>query len=184
MVKLIKSTVKCYRKKTKKTVGGKKKTYEYNQYLVPLKISDQLECGLDVFVVLQDELDGMFNDEGELVGDQDELQRHIGVYQKELDELEWKHSELSRSYKELVAKNMKNNQQIRGLTAELENLRVNNQELQTNLKVERENYQTLKKKHQLDVEKAELLEEELSKHRGDFWTAIRSKLASKEEKDL
>jgi hypothetical protein len=89
MVKLIKSTVKCYRKKTKKTVGGKKKTYEYNQYLVPLKISDQLECSQEVFVVPEDDLDGMLNEEGQLVGDQTELQRHVGVYQKELDELEW-----------------------------------------------------------------------------------------------
>jgi chromosome segregation ATPase len=184
MVKLIKSTVKCYRKKTKKTVGGKRKTYEYNQYLVPLKISDQLECNQDVFVVLEDELEGMLNEEGELVGDQKELHRHIDVYQKELDELEWKHGELSRSYKESVAKNTKNNQQIRTLTAEVENLRVNNQELEKDLKIERENHQILEKKHQLEVKKAQLLEEELSKHKGDFWNAIKSKLASKEEKDL
>ncbi|MEN6329547.1 MAG: hypothetical protein ABFC91_04580 [Methanobacteriaceae archaeon] len=184
MVKLIKSTVKCYRKKTKKAVGGKKKTYEYNQYLVPLKISDKLDCSQDVFVVPEDDLEGMLNEEGELVGDQNELQRHIGVYQKELDELEWKHGELSRSYKELVAKNTKNNQHIRRLTAELENLRLNNQELEKDLKVERENHLALEKKHQLEVKKAEILEEELSKHKGDFWTTIKSKLASKEEKDL
>jgi chromosome segregation ATPase len=184
MVKLIKSTVKCYRKKTKKTVGGKKKTYEYNQYLVPLKISDQLECSQEVFVVPEDDLEGMLNEEGELVGDQTELQRHIGVYQKELDELEWKHSELSRSYKELVAKNTRTNQQIRKLTAELENLRLNNQKLENDLKLESENHLALEKKHQQEVKKAELLEEELSKHKGDFWTAIKSKLASKEEKDL
>jgi hypothetical protein len=42
----------------------------------------------------------------------------------------------------------------------------------------------LEKKYQLEVKKAQLLEEELSKHKGDFWTAIKSKLASKEEKDL
>jgi chromosome segregation ATPase len=184
MVKLIKSTVKCYRKKTKKTVGGKKKTYEYNQYLVPLKISDQLECSQDVFVVSESELQGMLDEEGQLVGDRKELQRHIDVYQKELDELEWKHGELSRSYKELVAKNTKNNQQIRQLTAELENIHLQNQELENDLKIERENHEVLEKKHQLEVKKSQILEEELSKHKGDFWTAIKSKLASKEEKDL
>lgn len=184
MVKLIKSTVKCYRKKTKKTVGGKRKTYEYNQYLVPLKISDHLECSQDVLVVPEDELEGMLNEDGQLVGDQKKLQRHIDVYQKELDELEWKHGELSRSYKDLVAKNTKNNQQTRRLTAELENLRLNNQELENDLKSEREKNLALEKKHQLEMEKAQLLEEELSKHKGDFWTAIKSKLASKEEKDL
>ncbi len=184
MVKLIKSTVKCYRKKTKKTVGGKRKTYEYNQYLVPLKISDQLECNQDVYVVLENELEGMLNEEGELVGDQKAFQRHIDVYQKELDELEWKHGELSRSYKELVAKNTKNNQLIRKLTSEVENLRLVHQELEKNLKIERENHLALEKRHQLEVKKAQLLEEELSKHKGDFWTSIRSKLVSKEEKDL
>jgi chromosome segregation ATPase len=152
--------------------------------LVPLKISDQLECSQDVLVVPENELEGMLDEEGELVGDQTELQRHIDVYQKELDELEWKHGELSRSYKELVAKNTKNNQQMRRLTSELENLRLNNQALEKDLEIERENNQALEKKHRLEVKKAELLEEELSKHRGDFWTAIKSKLASKEEKDL
>jgi hypothetical protein len=44
MVKVIKSAVKCYKKKTKKTVGGKRKIYEYNQYLIPLKRSDKFEC--------------------------------------------------------------------------------------------------------------------------------------------
>ena len=42
MVKMVKSAVKCYKKKTKKNVAGQKKTYEYNQYLVPLKSSDNL----------------------------------------------------------------------------------------------------------------------------------------------
>lgn len=183
MVKLIKSTVKCYRKKTKKTVGGKRKTYEYNQYLVPLKRSDQLECSQDVFVVPENELEKMLDEEGQLVGDKKELQRHVDAYQKELDELEWKHGELSRSYKDLVAKNTKNNQEIRRLTAELENLRLKNQELESDLEVERENHQALEEKYQLEVKKAQLLEEELSKHKGDFWTAIKSKLASREEKN-
>jgi ABC-type phosphate transport system auxiliary subunit len=83
-----------------------------------------------------------------------------------------------------VAKNTKTNQQIRKLNAELENLRLNNQKLENDLKLERENHLALDKKHQQEVKKAELLEEELSKHKGDFWTAIKSKLASKEEKDL
>ena len=58
------------------------------------------------------------------------------------------------------------------------------QELEKNLKIERENHLALEKRHQLEVKKAQLLEEELSKHKGDFWTSIRSKLVSKEEKDL
>ena len=62
MVKVIKSAVKCYKKKTKKTVGGKKKIYEYNQYLVPLKRSDKFECSEEVFIIPQNQI-------AELVGE-------------------------------------------------------------------------------------------------------------------
>ena len=56
MVKVIKSAVKCYKKKTKKTVGGKRKIYEYNQYLVPLKRSDNFDCSEEVFILPQREI--------------------------------------------------------------------------------------------------------------------------------
>lgn len=183
MVRLVKSTVKCYKKKTKKTVGGKRKTYEYNQYLVPLKRSDRLECSQEVFLVLEKDLKGLLNEEGELVGDQTALKRHVSFYQKELDELEWKHGELSRSYKELVSKNTRTNQELRRLTEELESLRHVNQKLEKDLKLEKEDHQKLEEKHRREVEKSKILEEELSKHKGDFWTSIRSKISSKEDKD-
>ncbi|HMK53747.1 MAG TPA: hypothetical protein VK444_03110 [Methanobacteriaceae archaeon] len=183
MVKLVKSAVKCYKKKTKKTVGGKRKTYEYNQYLVPLKRSDVLECSQEVFVVLQNDLEGLLNEKGELVGDQSAFKRHVEAYRKELDELEWKHGELSKSYKELVSKNTKTNQELRRLTEELKNFHQINQKLEKDLKVEKEDHQELEKRYLREVEKSKIMEEELSKHKGDFWTSIRSKISNKEDKD-
>ena len=38
---------------------------------------------------------------------------HLEAYERELAELEWKHNELSKSYKELVSKNSKNNKKLR-----------------------------------------------------------------------
>ncbi|WP_337972237.1 hypothetical protein [Methanobacterium petrolearium] len=119
-MKLVKSQVKCYKKKTKKNVGGQKKTYEYNQYLVPLKRADNLDCSMDVFIIPQSDLNDLIDEKGELKdisGDEDEYKRHLAEYEAELADLEWKHSQLSKSYKELFKKHNK----IRKKNQELEN---------------------------------------------------------------
>ena len=88
MAELIKSTVKCYKKKTKKTVGGEKKTYEYNQYQVPLKKSDNLVCEEEVFIIPQNYFEGLI--EAEVESQLEDLEQHKEIlvgYKKELADL-------------------------------------------------------------------------------------------------
>ena len=132
MVDLVKSTVKCYKKKTKKMVGGHRKTYEYNQYQVPLKKSDNLACSEEVFVIPQSQFEDLVETEE---ARHDNLKQHksiIAEFEKELADLEWKHGELSRSYKALVSKNAQTNKKFRleqekNTTLNEENTKLKNQ---------------------------------------------------------
>ena len=184
MADLVKSKVKCYKKKTKKTVAGETKVYEYNQYQVPLKKSDNLACSEEVFIIPQDQFDDII--EAELVDHQQDLRQHKGAiseFQKDLKDLEWKHGELSRSYKALVSKNAKTNKKLRLETEKNNNIHEENQKLKTQLQKLYKEYQDLKDTHKSKLEKIELPEDENLKKDQDFWTSIRSRLSGKEIKD-
>jgi len=132
LVKLVKSQVKCYKKKTKKNVGGQKKTYEYNQYLVPLKRADNLDCSMDVFIIPQKDLKELIDEEGELKdisGQKDEHKRHLAEYEAELADLEWKHSQLSKSYKDLFKKHNKIRKKNQELKEKVETLESDRKKL-------------------------------------------------------
>lgn len=185
MVELIKSTVKCYKKKTKKIVGGRKKTYEYNQYQVPLSKSDNLKCSEDVLVIPQSQFDGLI--EGEVESQLNELeqnQRIVTEYEKELTELEWKHSELSRSYKAIVTKNAKTNKRLRLEEEKIVSLDKENQKLLRQLQQLNTEYSDLKNENKTLIKKNNLIDDEINlKKDQDLWTALRSRLSKKEIKD-
>ncbi len=185
MVELIKSTVKCYKKKTKKMVGGQRKTYEYNQYQVPLKKSDNLACSEEVFIIPQNQFEGLI--EVEVEAQQQDLTRYKGLiaeFEKELAELEWKHGELSRSYKTLVSKNAQNNKRLR-LEGEKNNtLKEENQKLKIQLKQLYEDHQDLKNIYETLLKKVKITEDESNlKKDQDIWKSIRSRFSSREIKD-
>jgi chromosome segregation ATPase len=147
MVELVKSRVKCYKKKTKKNVGGQKKTYEYNQYQVPLKRSDNLDCSMEVFIIPKSDLKHLINEEGELKdisGQKEEYKAHIAQYETELAELEWKHNQLSKSYKDLFNKHNKARKNQKELEEKVETLENHRMKLINALKKERETYRGLK----------------------------------------
>ena len=186
MVKVIKSAVKCYKKKTKKTVGGKRKIYEYNQYLVPLKRSDNFECSEDVFIMPQTEILELVGEDLSLaeeylknIGTKD---NNIDAYERELAELEWKHNELSKSYKELVTKHTKTNKKLRVDNERINTLEDEKDKLMNKLKEISGLYKTLKNNYDLETEKNKVLEEELNIHKDkDIWTSLKSRLGSKKE---
>lgn len=147
MAELIKSTVKCYKKKTKKTVGGEKKTYEYNQYQVPLKKSDNLVCEEEVFIIPQNYFEGLI--EAEVESQLEDLEQHKEIlvgYKKELADLEWKHNELSRSYKSLVSKNAQTNKKICLVEEKNTNLERENRKFKNQLQQLMKDYKDLKEK--------------------------------------
>ena len=185
MVELIKSTVKCYKKKTKKMVAGKKKTYQYNQYQVPLKKSDNLTCDEEVLVIPQNQFDGLIKDEVEThLGNLEHHQRTVTAYEKELAELEWKHSELSRSYKAIVTKNAKNNKRLRVGEEKIASLERENQNLLSRLQRINQDYDNLKSENEALLKRYNLIEDETNlKKDQDLWTALRSRLTKKEVKD-
>lgn len=184
MVKVIKSAVKCYKKKTKKTVGGKKKIYEYNQYLVPLKRSDKFECSEEVFIIPQKQIGGLVGEDPSLAEDYlknlGATNTHLEAYERELAELEWKHNELSKSYKELVSKNSKTNKKLRLETERVKILESDKERLMTKLEEVSDIHKDLKKNYELETEKVKVLEEELNKDK-DIWTSLKSRLGSKKD---
>jgi uncharacterized phage infection (PIP) family protein YhgE len=188
MVKVIKSAVKCYKKKTKKIVGGKRKTYEYNQYLVPLKRSDNFDCSEEVFILPQTEILELV---GEDVSVAEDYLKNIGTkdsnlhaYEKELAELEWKHNELSKSYKELVSKHTKTNKKLRLEDERIKTLEDEKERLMRKLEEISGLYKTLKKNYELETEKNKVLEDELNIHKDkDIWTTLKSRLGSKKDGD-
>jgi hypothetical protein len=196
MVKLIKSAVKCYTKKTRKTVGGKKKTYEYKQYLVPLKKSDNLECSEDVFILTQGNLEDMFgiSELSQLDGYLRRVQGYqssIGEYQKQLTELDWKHREITKSYKALLTKHTKSTQKMKAALEMMKNLEGQNQTLakdlsdkKTEYSVLEDKYKVLKDKYEAEMAKSKNLEDERNVDKNkDIWTALKSRLVKKELKD-
>lgn len=182
MVDLVKSTVKCYKKKTKKMVGGHRKTYEYNQYQVPLKKSDNLTCSEEVFVVPQSQFEDLI--EAELkASHQKDLKQHKGIlaeFEKELADLEWKHGELSRSYKTLVSKNAKTNKKYRLEQEKSTTLNEENNKLKSQLKNIYNEYKNLKNVNETLLEKIKSIEDDSNQ---DLWKSLKSRVFTREMKD-
>jgi hypothetical protein len=208
MAKLVKSAVKCYKKKTKKTVSGQNRTYEYNQYLVPLKTSDKLNCSMEVFIIPYDDLVDFIDEDGKIAGDflgqGEEYRRRLAEYETELAELEWKHGELSRSYKELFKKHNKSRKRRQELEERIEQLDDDREKLIITLKKEKDDNQGLKTTYEEELKKNKILEEELSLQNGndkigtdkkikddgdgdnrdtDIWKVLRSRLTKKEQEE-
>jgi len=186
MVKVIKSAVKCYKKKTKKTVGGKRKIYEYNQYLVPLKRSDNFECSEDVFIIPQTQILELVGDDLSLAEDYlkdiGAKESNLDVYERELAELEWKHNELSRSYKELVTKHTKTNKKLRVDNERINTLESEKEKLMRKLEEVSGLYKALKNNYDTEAEKNKVLKEELNIQKDkDIWTSLKSRLGSKKD---
>ena len=175
MAELIKSTVKCYKKKTKKTVGGERKTYEYNQYQVPLKKSDNLVCEEEVFIIPQNYFEGLI--EAEVESQLEDLEQYKGLlvgYKKELADLEWKHSELSRSYKSLVSKNAQTNKKIRLEEEKNTNFETENKKLKDQLQQLMKDYKDIK-------EKIKVTDDSELKKDVDILKQIRSRFSSSKD---
>jgi len=208
MVKLVKSSVKCYKKKTKKTVGGQRRAYEYNQYLVPLKTSDMLDCSMEVFIIPQDDLVDLVDENGKMkenfLGKDEEYKRRLSDYETELAELEWKHGELSRSYKELFKKHNKSRKRWEELEERIEQLKKDREKLTIALKKEKDDNQVLKSAYEETMKRNNLLEEKLNLQEGydkistqkkikddvdgndketDIWNVLKSRLIKKDQED-
>jgi len=211
MVKLVKSAVKCYKKKTKKTVGGKKKTYEYNQYLVPLKRSDKLDCSMEVFIIPQSELKDLLDEEGELkdISTQEtEYKKHLAQYENELADLEWKHSQLSKTYKGLFNKYNKarrKQQELEETVKQLESDRTKLINALKKVKEDKELHKTIQKGSSPEISGQEnavkpgkenlvknadssvnadkKVKDEKDDKDKDIWTTLRSRLTKKEQEE-
>lgn len=186
MVQIIKTFVKCYKKKAKKTVGGKQKIYEYNQYLIPLKRSDNLECSEGVLIIPEKYFKELFGVEDtwaikEYLSKLKGYERNIGEYKKEFKDLEWKHNELSKSYKELLSKYTKANKKFRLDTAKLEELEAENEELAKKFNLRDSEYQKLKENYERELNKATILEDELKPNEDkDFWAMLKNRISKKD----
>ena len=203
MVKLVKSAVKCYKKKTKKTVGGQKKTYEYNQYLVPLKRSDNLDCSMEVFIIPQDDLADLVDENGELKdlsSKQDEYESKLDQYEADFIDLEWKHSKLSKTYKELFSKHNKTRRREKDLEERIKTLESDRDKLINALKKERNITEKLKmeqsllsktshdskntsKSDKIEVNNENIRNKDVDEDKDDkdIWTVLKSRLTKKEE---
>lgn len=186
MVQIIKTFVKCYKKKAKKTVGGKQKIYEYNQYLIPLKRSDNLECSEGVLIIPEKYFKELFGVEDtwaikEYLSKLKGYERNIGEYKKEFKDLEWKHNELSKSYKELLSKYTKANKKFRLDKAKLEELEAENEELAKKFNLKDSEYQKLKENYERELNKATILEDELKPNEDkDFWAMLKNRISKKD----
>lgn len=202
MVQLIKTSVKCYKKRAKKTVGGKQKVYEYNQYLIPLKRSDNLECKEGVLIIPEKYFKELFGVEDtwavkeylsklkgyemSIEGYKKEFKELELRYQKEFKDLEWKHSELSKSYKELLSKHTKATKLYRMDTSKLQELEIKAEELAKQLELKDSQYKKLKEDYELALNKDVIIEEQLKpdEDKGDedkdFWSMIKNRLGKKE----
>lgn len=187
MVRVIKSAVKCYKKKTKKTVGGKTKIYEYNQYLIPLKKSDDLECSEDVFILSQKQLNDItgreVSDLNQYFEDLIEYQGNVEEYENTIAEMEWKKSELSKSYQDLVTKNAKTNKKLKIESQRVKDLEETNQRLLKDIGAKNMEYQDLKKKYDFELEKNKVMEEEINQKDKDIWSSLKSRLGSSVKKE-
>ena len=187
MVRVIKSAVKCYKKKTKKTVGGKTKIYEYNQYLIPLKKSDDLECSEDVFILSQKQLNEItgreVSDLNQYFEDIMGYQGNVEEYENTIAEMEWKKSELSKSYQDLVTKNAKTNKKLKIESQRAKDLEETNQRLLKDIGAKNMEYQDLKKKYDFELEKNKVMEEEINEKDKDIWSSLKSRLGSSVKKE-
>ncbi len=187
MVRVIKSAVKCYKKKTKKTVGGKTKIYEYNQYLIPLKKSDDLECSEDVFILSQKQLNEItgreVSDLNQYFEDIMAYQGNVEEYENTIAEMEWKKSELSKSYQDLVTKNAKTNKKLKIESQRAKDLEETNQKLVKDIGAKNMEYQDLKKKYDFELEKNKVMEEEINQKDKDIWSSLKSRLGSSVKKE-
>lgn len=193
MVQVIKTSVKCYKKKAKKTVGGKQKIYEYNQYLIPLKRSDNLECSEGVLIIPEKYFKELFGVEDtwsvkEYINKLKGVERNIGEYTKEFKDLEWKHNELSKSYKELLSKHTKytkkyrmENEKINELKVHAKELELKNQDLTAKLQSTELKYEELKQNCENESEKTDIIENELKSDKDkDLWSMLKNRLGKKE----
>lgn len=184
MVKVVKSAVKCYKKKTKKTVGGKRKVYEYNQYLVPLKRSDNFQCSEDVLIIPKSEIEDLALANKTTVTDFfDNVgygKNSIAAYERELAELEWKHNELSRSYKELVSKHSKTNKRIKMDGEKIKTLEEENNNIKRKYQELKHNYNGLMSRYELESQKKKADEEE-NAQKDDIWSSLKNRLGSKKD---
>lgn len=192
MVQVIKTSVKCYKKRTKKIVGGKQKIYEYNQYLVPLKRSDNLMCGDGVLIIPQQYFEELFEVEDtwsvkEYLSKLKGYERNIGEYTKEFQDLKWKHNQLSKSYKELLSKHTKytkkyrlENEKINELEARARELEEKNKHLTAELEYRESEYKKLKNELG-EPNKAEIhgIKSDKDKDK-DFWSILKNRLGKKE----
>ena len=187
MVRVIKSAVKCYKKKTKKTVGGKTKIYEYNQYLIPLKKSDDLECSEDVFILSKKQLNEItgreVSDLNQYFEDIMAYQGNVEEYENTIAEMEWKKSELSKSYQDLVTKNAKTNKKLKIESQRAKDLEETNQRLLKDIGAKNMEYQDLKKKYDFELEKNKVMEEEINEKDKDIWSSLKSRLGSSVKKE-
>ncbi|MCC7550906.1 MAG: hypothetical protein KO316_05290 [Methanobacterium sp.] len=203
MVKLVKSAVKCYKKKTKKNVGGQKKTYEYNQYLVPLKRSDKLDCSMEVFIIPQSDLKDLVDEEGELKdisAQKSEYKKHLAQYETELADLEWKHNQLSKTYKGLFNKYNKARRKQQDLEERVKKLESDRTKLIDALKKERADKKIVQKgsfkgqvsSKELAAEQNKIKEntptssvkdDKKDKEDTDLWTSLKSRLTKKEQEE-
>lgn len=184
MVKIVKSAVKCYKKKTKKTVGGKRKVYEYNQYLVPLKRSDNFQCSEDVIIIPRSEMEDLAlankTTVAEFFDNVGYGKNSIAAYERELAELEWKHNELSRSYKELVTKHSKTNKRIKMDGEKIKTLEEENISIKREYQELKNNYNGLKSRYELESQKKKADEEE-NAQKDDIWSSLKNRLGSKRD---
>jgi DNA repair exonuclease SbcCD ATPase subunit len=195
MVQIIKSSVKCYKKKAKKKVGGKQKIYEYSQYLVPLKRSDNLVCGDGVLLIPEQYFQELFGVDDtwsvkEYITQLKAYEMNIEEYTKEFRDLKWKHDELSRSYKELLNKHTKytkkykiENEKINEIEALNQKLNTKNKELTAKLESKELEYEKLKQNYEVESKKADILEDELKSDKDedkDFWSVFKKRLGKKE----
>jgi chromosome segregation ATPase len=192
MVQIIKTFVKCYKKKAKKMVGGKQKVYEYNQYLIPIKRTDNLQCKEGVLIIPEKYFKELFGVQDtwavkEYISKLKGYERNVGEYRKEFKDLEWKHNELSKSYKELLNKHTKANKKYRVDISKIQELESENAELKSKLELKKEENKKLIKNYEEEIKKEKIIENEikpdkdkdLSKDK-DFWTIIKSKIGKKD----
>ncbi|HML04592.1 MAG TPA: hypothetical protein VK426_02360 [Methanobacterium sp.] len=193
MVQIIKNSVKCYKKRAKKTVGGKQKVYEYNQYLIPLKRSDNLKCGEGVLIIPEQYFEELFGVEDtwsvkEYINKLKGYERDMGEYTKEFRDLEWKHKELSKSYKELLSKHTKytkihrmENEKIGEMEARAKDFEQENKELVAKIQTMESEYKKLKHDFERESDKATILENELKPEKdNDFWSMLKNRIGKKE----
>jgi len=186
MVQIIKTSVKCYKKKAKKTVRGKQKVYEYNQYLIPLKRADNLNCGEGVLIIPEQYFEELFGVEDtwsvkEYISKLREYERNVGECIKEFKDLEWKHSKLSKSYKELLSKHTKYRKKYRNENEKITELETKNKELQVKLQSQELELKKIKYAYNRESNKVTILENELkSDDNKDFWSILKNRIGKKE----